>query len=126
MTPTQIAPESTRARITAQVSSESPHVDAPDVLAVFRLCSTFSFMMLAPLFPAVANLLRKNKKPAQQLWLSAGLKSVYRITELFGSHPAPIVALTTTQRALIRAGTAIHSEILLSVDEFTKQKMLED
>jgi hypothetical protein len=112
MTPTQMAPESTRATITAQVSSESPHVDERNVLAVFRLCSTFLLTMLAPLFPAVANLWRKNKKPAQQLWLSAGLESVYRITELFGSHPALIVALTTTRRALVGAGAAIHTEIL--------------
>ena len=63
MTPIQIAPESARATITAQVSSDSPHVDEGDVLAVFRLCSTFSLTMLAPLFPAVANLCRKTKNP---------------------------------------------------------------
>jgi hypothetical protein len=37
---------------------------------------------------------------------------VYEITELFGSHPAPSIALTTTRRALVGAGAAIHSEIL--------------
>jgi hypothetical protein len=98
--------------MTAQVSSDSPHVDERDVLAEFRFCSTFSLTMLAPLFPAVANLWSKNKKPAQQLRLLAGLKSVYEITELFGSHPAPSIALTTTRRALDGAGAAIHSEIL--------------
>jgi hypothetical protein len=113
MTPIQIAPESAKATITAQVSSESPRDDVGDFRATLLVPSFFSVTMLAPLFPAVANLRRKNKKPAQQLWLSAGLKSVYRITELFGSHPAPIVALTTIQRALIGAGAAIHSEILL-------------
>lgn len=112
MTPIQIAPESARATITAQVSSDSPPVDQGDVLAVFRLCSTFLLTILAPLFAAVANLCCKNKKTAQQLWLLAGLKSVYEITELFGSHPAPSNALTTTRRALVGAGAAIHSEIL--------------
>jgi hypothetical protein len=63
ITPTQIAPESTRATITAQVSSDSPHVDERDVLAEFRFCLTFSLTMLAPLFPAVANLCSKNKNP---------------------------------------------------------------
>jgi hypothetical protein len=107
--PIQMAPESTRATITAQVSSESPRDDVDEVLATLLVCSFLSGTMLAPY---VANLWCKNKKPAQQLWLSAGLKSVYRITELFGSHLAPVVALTTTQRASVGAGAAVHIESL--------------
>jgi hypothetical protein len=63
ITPTQMAPESARATITAQVSSDSPHVD----VAEFRFCSTFSLTMQAPLFPAVANLWSKNKNPLNSL-----------------------------------------------------------
>jgi hypothetical protein len=109
--PIQMAPESTRATITDQVSSENPRVDVGDVLATLLVRSFFSVTMLAPSVLRICG--AKTKKPAQQLWLSAGLKSVYRITELFGSHPAPFVALTTTQRALVGTAAAIHSEILL-------------
>jgi hypothetical protein len=74
MTPIQIAPESARATITAQVSSDSPHVDQGDVLAVFRLCSTFLLTILAPLFAAVANLCCKNKKTRSTALAVGGLE----------------------------------------------------
>jgi hypothetical protein len=107
--PIQMAPESTRATITAQVSSESPRDDVDEVLATLLVRSFLSGTMLAP---SCCEFVAQKQKPAQQLWLSAGLKSVYRITELFGSHLAPVVALTTTQRASVGAGAAVHIESL--------------